>query len=248
MNESISDSEINEGKTASALAKEYDFENDFEYFEYIEDSFINGQRQQARNLYKVLDTDGRKDFYNYAKENNLKNSIENFGDLLETEQLSEDKSYYIKEGYITHPDIKDEKTLIERIEKNINPAFADFVKKYDIPIKNPKITMDTNRRGKPIIDLEADEITDMGIFKDKVFEYVNFGFFSGREIRTTEQDGEFLFHPLIWCTLHVEWQQVSGGTNGTGYYYTTAFGQPDDSLFYDILNDKFIPRGEGPKK
>ena len=45
--------------------KGYGFNNIEEYFEYITDSRINGQRQQAKELYKDLSTRQKNQFMNW---------------------------------------------------------------------------------------------------------------------------------------------------------------------------------------
>jgi hypothetical protein len=47
------------------LAKELDFESQHEYYDYIIDSMTNGQRQQARNLYRDLLKDDKERFLIY---------------------------------------------------------------------------------------------------------------------------------------------------------------------------------------
>jgi hypothetical protein len=63
---------LTEAKSAKVLAKDYDFTTDIEFFDYIEDSLINGQRKQMMELFMMMDTTSRKNFYNYAKENKFK--------------------------------------------------------------------------------------------------------------------------------------------------------------------------------
>jgi ABC-type metal ion transport system substrate-binding protein len=49
-------------KSILELAKELDFTTEQEYFEYIIDSEINGQRQQVKRLIKALKKDDIKTF------------------------------------------------------------------------------------------------------------------------------------------------------------------------------------------
>ena len=49
-------------KTAETLAKEYDFNTKEDYFNYIVDSLINGQRQQMRNLFNQMNPYDQKEF------------------------------------------------------------------------------------------------------------------------------------------------------------------------------------------
>lgn len=51
-------------KFAETLAKEYDFENETEYFDYIVESLVNGQRQQVRDLFNAMKLHDQKRFLN----------------------------------------------------------------------------------------------------------------------------------------------------------------------------------------
>jgi len=50
---------------AEELAQEYDFTYDYEYYDYIIDSYINGQKQQMFNLFNNLDNESKKAFFEY---------------------------------------------------------------------------------------------------------------------------------------------------------------------------------------
>ena len=49
-------------KYAETLAREYDFETKEEYFDYIVESLINGQRQQVRKLFNQMKAYDQKEF------------------------------------------------------------------------------------------------------------------------------------------------------------------------------------------
>lgn len=51
-------------KRAEALAKEYEFEFENEYYDYIVVSLINGQRQQVRDLFNQMHNDDKQYFLN----------------------------------------------------------------------------------------------------------------------------------------------------------------------------------------
>lgn len=51
-------------KRAETLAKEYEFEFEHEYYDYIVESLINGQRQQVRNLFNQMHNDDKQYFLN----------------------------------------------------------------------------------------------------------------------------------------------------------------------------------------
>jgi len=58
-------------KTLLELAQYNDFEQDFEYFDYIVDSWISGQKQQVLSLYKDMQKGDRNDFVtNHLDETN----------------------------------------------------------------------------------------------------------------------------------------------------------------------------------
>lgn len=46
------------------LVKEYGFETESEYFQYIDDSIANGQRSQAKDLFLKMRKQDQKDFLN----------------------------------------------------------------------------------------------------------------------------------------------------------------------------------------
>lgn len=54
-------------KSASTLAKAHDLESATEYFDYIVSSVINGQRQQAYELFVAMDMPGRAGFWDYIR-------------------------------------------------------------------------------------------------------------------------------------------------------------------------------------
>jgi len=47
--------------------KDYEFKTIEEYFDYIIDSQINGNHNQVRELFKKLDNNQKKTFFNYLK-------------------------------------------------------------------------------------------------------------------------------------------------------------------------------------
>jgi len=49
---------------AETLAKEYEFKHEYEYYDYIVDSLINGQRQQVRDLFNQMHNDDKQYFLN----------------------------------------------------------------------------------------------------------------------------------------------------------------------------------------
>lgn len=49
-------------KYAEDLAKDYDFNTREEYFNYIVESLINGQRNQVRNLFNKMHKDDQQHF------------------------------------------------------------------------------------------------------------------------------------------------------------------------------------------
>lgn len=58
-------------KFASTLAKEYDFTTRNEYFDYILESLMNGNRQQCKRLFRQMKRDDQNDFLiNHLKHDN----------------------------------------------------------------------------------------------------------------------------------------------------------------------------------
>ena len=49
-------------KYAQDLAREYDFNHAHDYFEYIIESLINGNRQQVRDLFNAMHKDDQQTF------------------------------------------------------------------------------------------------------------------------------------------------------------------------------------------
>ena len=49
-------------KYAVNLAKDYDFQGEDEYFDYIIDSMINGQRKQVRDLFNKMENSDKQNF------------------------------------------------------------------------------------------------------------------------------------------------------------------------------------------
>lgn len=49
-------------KYAEDLAKDFDFTTEQEYFDYIVESLVNGQRQQVRSLFNKMHKDSQQEF------------------------------------------------------------------------------------------------------------------------------------------------------------------------------------------
>lgn len=49
-------------KRAHTLAKEYDFNSEHEFYDYIVNSLINGNRQQVKELFNSMHKDSQQDF------------------------------------------------------------------------------------------------------------------------------------------------------------------------------------------
>ena len=49
-------------KYAEDLAKDYDFQTESEYFDYIIESMVNGQRQQVRDLFNAMHNEDKQKF------------------------------------------------------------------------------------------------------------------------------------------------------------------------------------------
>ncbi len=51
------------------LLKQFNFNSDMQYFEYIVESFINGQREQAKELFKAMPKKIKITFLKSASQN-----------------------------------------------------------------------------------------------------------------------------------------------------------------------------------
>lgn len=50
------------------LAKQLDFQSETEYFDYCIDSYINGNKDQCKNLFKKMKKEDRKRLLNYISQ------------------------------------------------------------------------------------------------------------------------------------------------------------------------------------
>jgi len=64
------------GKSAETLAKTYGWSTGEEYYDYIVESLINGQRRQVRNLFKEMNSECKREFLNNYLENDNLHHIE----------------------------------------------------------------------------------------------------------------------------------------------------------------------------
>lgn len=158
----------------------------------------------------------------------------NFGKVNESELIKEDDQWYIDKGYISDPNIKSQEDLIKKIEAEINPAWEKFIAEFNIPMKNPKITIQDMNRGT-YIRLDTDEVDDLGIFAN-VIKSCKFQFFSGRKVASYSKGEAFLFDPIIWSTLNVAYESIKGGSNGMDYQISKEM---QSNVWYDILDGKF---------
>ena len=58
-------------KNINTLARELDFSNAEEYYIYCIDSYINGQLDQCRNLFKAMKYENKKEFLTYIVGENI---------------------------------------------------------------------------------------------------------------------------------------------------------------------------------
>lgn len=151
-----------------------------------------------------------------------------------SQPIQEGKEFYVERGYITDPSVNDKAELEKLVMDNVNKAFVDFAKEFDIPVFNPKITLSDK-----YLKLTADDIKqeDMGVFTG-TFKRAAFGFFNGGQIESAEVDGEFMFQPLIWVNLHLKWEHHSGGTNGGAYVFSES--DRGNEMWYSVLDKKFV--------
>lgn len=69
-------------KKLITLAKGSDFKNGFEYFDYLIDSYINGNFSQCEELFNAMKKDDKKTFVKYLKVGGLYKEYEFYFNLL----------------------------------------------------------------------------------------------------------------------------------------------------------------------
>lgn len=57
-------------KNLQTLAKELDFATPYEYYGYCIDSYINGNKQQCRDLFNAMKKEDRKGLIKYIEQHN----------------------------------------------------------------------------------------------------------------------------------------------------------------------------------
>lgn len=164
-------------------------------------------------------------------------SFESFDD-------NDDSSWYEKEGYIVHPDVKSKDDLIKLIEEGVQSAWDKFAENnYPLDECAMKLEISKGRNDKMYIEVKSSwDFTDneLGIFS-RAFKRAQMGFFSGREISFSDPErtaGKFYFKRYIWTTLNLRFELMSGGTNGAGYILKDNHDRND--VWYDILNKKWM--------
>ena len=60
------------------LAKRLDFTTETEYFDYCAESFINGQRQQCKDLFKKMSKADRHNLIAYIRDNYANDEMHNY--------------------------------------------------------------------------------------------------------------------------------------------------------------------------
>ena len=145
------------------------------------------------------------------------------------------------DDYVSTPIIKSMDELVDKIRRDIQPAWRKFVTEHNIPIINSSIVITTSR-DKFYFEVEADKLTpsDLGLFANVISE-CEFTFFGGRQIEGYEYDNktdktkEFRFIRKLWSSLNVSYSSIRGGSNGMEY----CFNGDSGSLYYDIIDRKF---------
>ena len=65
-------------KKLITLAKELDFTTETEYFDYLIESYINGQFTQCRNLFNAMKKEDKKEFIKYVDNSYTEKDIKDF--------------------------------------------------------------------------------------------------------------------------------------------------------------------------
>jgi hypothetical protein len=148
-------------------------------------------------------------------------------------------------SYVSDERFKDAASLKADILKNAGPALTKLLK--DNGIVYGPLTAKEGRGNR--IAFESKPITgkDLGIMMYGLKE-VYIGIFSGGDFpQINKAAGEaFEFTPHIWCQLHYSYTHGapwtrSQGSNGCSLYLP---GEDNDSIFYDVVNAKFLKASE----
>jgi len=138
--------------------------------------------------------------------------------------------------YVSDERFKNIKDLFNEIEASIGKAFSEFIKEeFDLNIA-AKGTIGRQNR----VNVESAKISpkEFGIFKYAMTS-ATIGNFSGGVVVWNEETSEF--HPYVHMTIHISYEHVGGGSNGTSL---RPLGTNSDWVSYDILNKKFINNDE----
>src|SRR5574343_718757 len=163
-----------------------------------------------------------------------------FGKVNESE--IKDDSYYTKKfisdnEMITRPDIKS-KEDIEKILLFSRNKLREFMKTYGYDY-DYKLSLTHNKK---YLQFSSEEIRDpktLGLFAQCV-EYATVNNFNGGEIRCTTYDGEFYFTPVIWFTLSLSYQALSGGSNGMSLRLgETSNRRFNNNMWFDLLKKEY---------
>lgn len=170
-------------------------------------------------------------------------NFKSFNESIEmTDQDKEDLKWYLENGYVKDDKFNSPEELLDFIKNNIGDAFNKMASRNRIPIKNAKIVID-DKTGKSggssyYIRLYSDPITDLGIFK-KCLKSAHFNFFSGKEISFVTKNNHFLFKPVIWTSLNIAYESISGGGNGLNYVFDPGTDFQRSDIWYNILLNVF---------
>ena len=170
--------------------------------------------------------------------------------------LNEDQKIYeteFQELLASDPDIKDQKDLEKNILDNIGDAFSALLKEK-INFNYPTTGEYEKGGGRLFIRVKGKPITGdkLGVFKYGIKElYINF--FSGGEVpeglKPIEDDDKFEFKRFIWTTVNYKYVHGAEHTSGMGSNGCDLFfpGETNNSIWYDIIEKKFLTTSEAIK-
>jgi hypothetical protein len=165
-----------------------------------------------------------KSFDNYLNEN--------------ADVLNEDNTLYT-----SNPKFKDEATLMADILKNAGPALNDLLSRQGIKYN----ALTAKAHGKRI-SFDSKPLTgkDLGVMQYGFAEvYIN-TFSGGGFPQINKASGEnFEFAPYIWATLNYSYKHAGGGSNGCSLIFP---GEPNDSIYYDVVDGKWLTASEASKR
>lgn len=159
--------------------------------------------------------------------------------LNESEEKDYTKQYIDKYKMITHESIKsvdDIEKLVMASEGELNTFLKSKGINYPVKItkegKYFKYTSEQIKAGTCVL----------GLF-EKVIKFAQYRNFGGAEILSSTWNEQFYFSPEIWFgNLNINYEAQNGGSNGMNVTICEVNGYPDSTVWFNILENKYITR------